>query len=259
MAKPLILAEGAGHSWDARRWQFRDLDFAVQPGEVMAVLGPNGCGKSTLLRVTAGLRAASRGRVTVTGRTALVPQDFARAFPYRVIDMVLMGRARHIGLLRMPGRQDREAAMEALSVIGLADLAGAHFDALSGGQRQMVLITRAIVAEPAALLLDEPASALDLGNQDQVLALARRLADRGLAVMMTTHQPNHALAIADKALLMLPDAAPVFGPCPEILTEDRIATLYGLPVRIVGIQNGSRAHRAVVPLYGDRPQPSGRA
>ncbi len=241
MAEPLIHARGVGHSSDRDRWQFRDLDFAVRPGEVLAVLGPNACGKSTLLRVTAGLRAASRGQIALKGRVALVPQDFARAFPYRVIDMVLMGRARHIGLLRMPGRRDHDAAMEALSVIGLADRAEAHFDALSGGQRQMVLISRAIAAQPAALLLDEPASALDLGNQDLVLSLVR-----GLAVVMTTHQPNHALAVADKALLILPEGA-VFGPCRQILTAPRIAALYGLPVEVIELQ-GNR--RAVVPLYG---------
>ena len=249
MAEPLILAERAEHSYDGRRWQFRELGFAVRPGEIMAVLGPNGCGKSTLLRVAAGLRPPTGGRIAVSGRAALVPQDFARAFPYRVIDMVLMGRARHIGLLRMPGRRDREAAMQALSVIGLADRAEAHFDALSGGQRQMVLIARAIAAEPAALLLDEPASALDLGNQDRVLSLARVLADRGLAVMMTTHQPNHALAVADKALLMLPQGPPAFGPCREILTEARIGALYGLPVKILDYRQGKRVCRAVVPLY----------
>ncbi|MDO5640845.1 MAG: ABC transporter ATP-binding protein [Paracoccus sp. (in: a-proteobacteria)] len=250
MAEPPIRAEGAAHSWDGARWQFRDLDFTVQAGEILAVLGANASGKSTLLRVAAGLRAPTQGRIATRGTVALVPQDFARAFPYRVIDMVLMGRARHIGLLRMPGHRDREAALEALSVIGLVDMAEAQFDALSGGQRQMVLIARAIASEPAALLLDEPASALDLGNQDRILNLVRALADQGLAVMMTTHQPNHALAIADTALLMLPNAAPAFGPCQDILTESRIAALYGLPVRIVSFQNGSRAHRAVVPLYG---------
>ena len=177
MAEPLIRAEGVAHSWDGSRWQFRDLDFAVRRGEVTAVLGANGCGKSTLLRVATGLRAPTRGRITVAGSAALVPQDFARAFPYRVIDMVLMGRSRHIGLLRMPGRRDREIAMEALALIGFADKAEERFDALSGGQRQMVLIARAIAAEPSALFLDEPASALDLGNQDRVLRLVRRLAE----------------------------------------------------------------------------------
>ncbi|KGJ10153.1 ABC transporter ATP-binding protein (plasmid) [Paracoccus versutus] len=249
MAEPLIRAEGAAHSWDGTRWQFRDLDFAIAAGQVAAVLGANGCGKSTLLRVATGLRAPTRGRITVAGTAALVPQDFARAFPYRVIDMVLMGRARHIGLLRMLGSRDREIALEALAVIGLADKAAERFDALSGGQRQMVLIARAIAAEPAALFLDEPASALDLGNQDRVLRLVRRLADRGLAVVMTTHQPNHALAVADTALLMLPEGA-VFGPCHEALTESRIEMLYGLPVKILDVQAEERGFRSVVPLYG---------
>lgn len=259
MAEPLILAEGAGHSWDGDRWQFRDLGFAVRAGEVVAVLGANGCGKSTLLRVAAGLRAPTAGRVVTGGTAALVPQDFARAFPYRVIEMVLMGRARHVGLLRMPDRRDQELAMQALGTIGLAHLAESRFDALSGGQRQMVLIARAIASEPAVLLLDEPASALDLGNQDRVLSLVRVLADRGLAVMMTTHQPNHALAVAGKALLMLPQGRAVFGPCAKVLTEERIGALYGLPVRIVDLDANGRALRSVVPLYGRGQEDQGRA
>lgn len=252
MAEPVIRAQAAAHSWDGSRWQFQDLGFAVNPGQVLAVLGANGCGKSTLLRVAAGLRAPTRGRISVMGTAAWVPQDLERSFSYRVIDMVLMGRARHIGLLRLPGQQDHARAMQALAMIGLADKAEASFNALSGGQRQMVLIARAIAAEPAALFLDEPASALDLGNQNRVLNLIRQLADRGLAVVMTTHQPNHAFTIADRALLMFPQAA-VFGPCDEVLTEPRIEALYGLPVRIVDHRQDDRVRRAVLPLYGPAP------
>lgn len=246
----LITARDAAHSYDGGHWQFRALDFAVPGGKIMAVLGANGCGKSTLLRVAAGLRPASRGRIAIRGTAALVPQDFARAFPYRVIDMVLMGRARHVGLLSQPGRRDRQAAMEALALIGLADRAQENFDALSGGQRQMVLIARAIAAEPAVLLLDEPASALDLGNQDRVLGLVRRLADGGLAVVMTTHQPNHALAIADSALLMQPGGQAAFGPLAEILTEERLERLFGLAVRVLELPLNEGSFSTVVPVYG---------
>ncbi|MFV0361231.1 ABC transporter ATP-binding protein [Tropicimonas sp.] len=244
-----VRAYRAAHSWDGRIWQFRDLDFTVHPGEVMAILGPNGRGKSTLLRVAAGLLHPDGGRVEITGSAGLVPQDFARPFPYRVLDMVLMGRARHIGLLRMPGRHDRAAALAALEVIGMAHKARHRFDELSGGERQLVLIARAIAGEPAILLLDEPAAALDLRNQDRVLSLMRRLADEGLSVIFTTHQPNHCLAVADSALLMLPDATVIFGETHAVLTDRQLTRLYGLPVRMVEIRDRARRHQAMVPLF----------
>jgi iron complex transport system ATP-binding protein len=244
-----VAAHGVGHSYDGRLWQFRDLDFSVQAGAVLAVLGPNGRGKTTLLRVAAGLRRPTHGRIATTGAIGLVPQDFARSFPYSVIDIVLMGRARHVGLLRMPGRKDREAARAALATTGMDDKAERSFDSLSGGERQLVLIARAIAGEPATLLLDEPAAALDLRNQDRVLTLLRRLADDGLAIVFTTHQPNHALAIADSALMMLPERPAAFGRCRDILTDDHLAALYGLPVRTLTFDDGGQARRAVVPLY----------
>lgn len=244
-----VQARQAAHSWDGKSWQFRELDFTVRPGEVMAILGPNGRGKSTLLRVAAGLLRPDGGKVEINGAVGLVPQDFARSFPYQVLDMVLMGRARHIGMLRMPGRHDRAAALAALDVIGMAHKARHRFDELSGGERQLILIARAIAGEPATLLLDEPASALDLRNQDRVLSLIRRLADEGLSVIFTTHQPNHCLAVADSALLMLPDAPAAFGPTCNVLTDRQLTTLYGLPVRMVELRDQARRHQAMVPLF----------
>jgi iron complex transport system ATP-binding protein len=246
-----VAAHGAGHSYDGRAWQFRDLDFAVRAGEVAAVLGPNGRGKTTLLRVGAGLRKPTLGRIATSGVVGLVPQDFARTFPYSVLDIVLMGRARHVGLLAMPGKRDRDAALAALAVTGMTAFAERGFDSLSGGERQLVLIARAIAGEPATLLLDEPASALDLKNQDRVLSLIRRLADDKLAIVFTTHQPNHALAVADSVLLMPPEAPAAFGPCRDVLTDTRLAQLYGLPVQTLAFEAAGRARRAIVPLYSE--------
>lgn len=239
----------AGHSYDGRAWQFRDLDLRVRAGEVLAVLGPNGRGKTTLLRVAAGLKRPTSGHVAASGTLGLVPQDFARTFPYTVADIVLMGRARHVGLLSMPGKRDREAAAAALAVTGMTAFAERNFDSLSGGERQLALIARAIAGEPATLLLDEPASALDLGNQDRVLSLLRRLADDGLTIVFTTHQPNHALAIADSVLIMPPDAPALAGPTGEVLTDTRVAALYGLPAATLGFEAAGRQRRAIVPLY----------
>lgn len=243
----------AGHSYDSERWQFRALDFDLRAGEITAILGPNGRGKSTLLRVLAGLLQPTSGLVTPNPRTGFVPQEFSGAFPYSVLDIVLMGRARHIALFGTPGAVDVEKAMAALEATGMADYAARSIGSLSGGERQLVLIARALAGENDVLLLDEPASALDLKNQDIVLSLLGRLADgQKLAIAFTTHQPNHATAIADKVLLMLPDTQTLFGPTDTVMTEASLEALYGVPVRAVSLGSSERAETAFVPLFHQR-------
>ena len=245
--------EGASHSYDGKRWQFRDLDFALSAGEITAILGPNGRGKSTLLRVLAGLLQPTIGNMVLSSHTGFVPQEYSGSFSYSVLDVVLMGRARHIGLFRTPRKVDVEKAMEALAATGMADYAQRNIDALSGGERQLVLIARALAGENAVLLLDEPASVLDLKNQDVVLSLLGRLADReGLAIAFTTHQPNHALAVADKVLLMLDQARTVFGTADDVMTETNLEALYGIPVRSTKLGNGERMETVFVPLFRQR-------
>jgi len=254
-----LRVEAASQSYDGKRWQFRDLDLDLRAGEITVILGPNGRGKSTLLRVLAGLLKPSAGSVTLNPRTGFVPQEFSGSFPYSVLDVVLMGRARHIGLFQTPRRIDVEKAMEALHLTGMADYSHRHIDALSGGERQLVLIARALAGENAVLLLDEPASALDLKNQDIVLSLLATLADRqGLAIAFTTHQPNHAVAVADKVLLMLDRARTVFGATENVMTEDNLEALYGIPVRSATLGNGELVETAFVPLFRQRDRKGNR-
>jgi len=230
----MIAIRDAGHSYDGRRWQFRRLNLGVAAGEIIAILGPNGRGKSTLLRAIVGLNRPTEGSIRTNGLVSFVPQDFSTAFPYTVLDIVLMGRARHVGALRSPGRRDTEIARGALDALGLADFAERPFEALSGGERQLVLIARALATECPILLLDEPASALDLRNQDLVLGFIGKLAGvQGLTVLFSTHQPNHALAVANRALLMSEGDRHLIGGLSEALTEANLATLYQLPVRQV--------------------------
>lgn len=243
----------ASQSYDGERWQFLDLDFELSAGEIVAILGPNGRGKSTLLRVLAGLQKPTSGTIQLNERTGFVPQEFSGSFPYSVLDVVLMGRARHIGLFQMPRKADVEKAMEALEATGMADYAQRSIDALSGGERQLVLIARALAGENAVLLLDEPASALDLKNQDVVLSLLGELADRQeLAIAFTTHQPNHAVAVADTVLLMLDQAKAVFGSTGDVMTEANLEALYGIPVRSATLGNGELMETAFVPLFRQR-------
>lgn len=250
MADAAIRIERAGHSYDGRRWQFRDLDLDVRAGEVVAVLGPNGRGKSTLLRAVAGLYGPTEGRIRTFGAIGLVPQSFTPAFSYSAFDIVLMGRARHVHLLATPGRRDREIAATAFADLGIEALAERPFDRLSGGERQLVLIARALAGETPILLLDEPAAALDFAHQDRVIGLVRDIADdRGLAVLVTTHHPDHALAIADRVLLMTGDGGQVIGPAEEVLSEDELGRLYGLPVRRLDFRVDGIERTALVPVF----------
>lgn len=231
------------------RWLFRGLDLDLAPGRIGAVLGPNGVGKTTLLRALLGRRAPDQGHVAGRRPIGYVPQRSETAFAYRVLDMVVMGRARHIGSLSSPGSRDRRIARSALERVGAGALSERTFDTLSGGERQLVLIARALAAEPGVLLLDEPASALDLSNQVRLLAHLRALArDDGLAILFTSHHPQHAGAIADDVALIAGDGSAAWGIAGDLLADDRLQALYGVPVRALNLVVEGRSVRTLVPI-----------
>lgn len=245
----LLETRGLSYRYGRGRWLFRGLDLQLPAGEILAVLAPNARGKTTLLKTLAGLHRPVEGEVI--GRdVGYVPQSHAPAFGLSVLDMVVMGRARHIRATRAPGRQDRVLALEALERIGVADLADRDYNALSGGQRQMVLIARALVSDCRVMTLDEPASALDLKNQARLLNCLRTLADQGMGIVMTTHHPDHALQIAERSLLFTSAEDSSVGPTRDQLSEKILSDLYGLDIALATTEVSGNKRRVIVPDFG---------
>lgn len=250
MAETLLRVEGLGFSWPGHNPLFHQLNLQLRRGEVLAVLGPNGRGKSTLMQLLLGTLPLQQGAVERGDGIGFVPQQFAAPFAYRVLDIVLMGRARCVGLFRAPSAEDHRLAKEALHSLDMLGFADREFGSLSGGQRQLVLIARALSMSCEVLMLDEPTSALDLHHQDRVLSLISHLArERQMAVMFSTHQPNHAHAVADRALLLGAAGQHQLGSCAEVLTAESLSPLFDLAIERVALQIDGRQFETLVPLY----------
>ena len=231
MAETLLQVSNLSFGWPGQPKLFQQLDLHLQRGEVLAVLGPNGRGKSTLMQLLLGALPLQQGSVVAHCGLGFVPQYFTPSFAYKVLDIVLMGRARHVGLFRSPSAEDHQLAKQALYSLDMLAFADREFGSLSGGQRQLVLIARALAMACEVLILDEPTSALDLHHQDRVLTMIDQLArERQMAVIFSTHQPNHAYAVADRALLLGAEGRHQLGCCQQVLTADNLAPLFHLPI-----------------------------
>jgi iron complex transport system ATP-binding protein len=250
MTEPAIRFEKLGHAYRADQWVFRGYSGSVFAGKVLGILGPNGRGKSTLLKALLGLITPTAGVVHIKGETAFVPQLFQAGFDYTLLDIVLMGRAKRIGLLSQPAQVDVDASMAALARFALADRAHLPFHELSGGQRQMAILARAITAEADILVLDEPTAALDFKNQIVILDWIQRLsAEDGLAIVFTTHHPEHAANVADQVLLMSSPDAFMCGPAEDVMTEKNLSDLYGVALKELTLEHQGRQLKTFMTLY----------
>lgn len=250
MSEQVISFENVGFAYSSNQWVLRGYSGGVERGKVLAILGPNGCGKTTLLKLLIGDTPPGEGTIQKRGQIAFVPQLFQVSFPYTVLDMVLMGRASHMGLFSIPSVKDKEVALLALERLKVADLADRPFDELSGGQRQLVIFARAIATEADILILDEPTSALDLKRQECILNWIEQLSQQeGLTVIFTTHYPHHAYAVADSVLLMLDKNDFCYGPTPEVMTERRLYELYGVHLKHLCFEHQGQVVKTFVPVY----------
>ncbi|KRE15892.1 ABC transporter [Bosea sp. Root381] len=223
-----------------------DIALSLARGEVLALLGPNGSGKTTLLKTLLGLLPPKGGSLTLDGRPlselspperaralGYVPQAHAGTFAFTVLSVVLMGRSAHAGLFAAPSARDRAIAHAMLERLGIERLAERPYTLISGGERQLALIARALAQEPAYVVLDEPTASLDFGNQGRVMSEIRRLAAEGLGALFTTHDPNQALRHADRVMMIRDGQALASGKAAELLTPERLRQLYGVPVETV--------------------------
>jgi iron complex transport system ATP-binding protein len=215
--------------------------LSIAKGEVLAILGANGVGKTTLLGAVVGLRRPSDGHAKCHGPIGFVPQLFHSTFAFSVLDIVLMGRARHIGLFGAPRAEDYEVAWKYLELMKVVHLRNRPFNELSGGQRQLVMIAQALSSECEILVLDEPCSALDYKNQSIVIDTLRDLNERmGLTILFSTHAPQHALEVASHALLMKDAASYRHGAVADVLTAANLSTLYDVAIaRAAFVEGGA--------------------
>ncbi len=236
------------------RTVFQGLSYALSKGQSLAILGPNGSGKTTTLKATLGHERLSSGTRFAPDMVGYVPQ-LASAMPrVSLLESVFLGRAARLGLFGQPNKADYDIAAACLDRVGMSAMAAADFSLLSGGERQLVVLARALATEAPVLILDEPTSALDLANQQRFLDLLTDIRrDNDRAVIFTTHDPNHALALADHVLLMMPGGRVIFGATDDVLTLEHLEALYGVRMRTVVFEDVKGKRReGVVPAFTGR-------
>lgn len=231
-----------------KRMVLNQLSFQVKAGTLVSVLGPNGVGKSTLFKCLLGLTHDYSGMVKINGKNvktmstkemakllAYIPQSHQTTFSYSVLDMVMMGTTHQLNAFSIPGKAEKQQAWDALEMLDLTDLADRPFTYLSGGEQQLVLIARALAQQAKILLMDEPTSSLDFGNQFRVLETVRQLTKHGYTVLLSCHNPQHAFQFSDQVMALKNGAVEAFGPPETVITKGLIENLYQMKVRVLDV------------------------
>lgn len=229
-----------------------NISFGLQRGELLCILGANGAGKTTMYRTVLGFIELLGGQVIIDGqdiselsrvqlarKIAYVPQYHTPPFPYSVSDVVLMGRNAHLPQFASPGKEDLKIAEQMMERMGITCLKGEVYTEVSGGERQMVLIARALAQQSDYILMDEPTANLDFGNQVRVLRILRDLAKEGIGICFTSHNPSHALNVGS-SVLAIKDSTHVYkGSAEQVITAEVLKDMYDVDAKIVCADDGT--------------------
>jgi iron complex transport system ATP-binding protein len=261
----LVDVHDASFSYGAHR-VFEKVSFTVDQGEIFCLLGPNGCGKTTLLDCILGFHACDSGSISICGRSSkqlrpahtarhmsYVPQKHESTFPYRVIDVVSMGRAAYLGIFQAPSRNDFCIAAEALERLGIEHLSDRPYTQLSGGESRLVMIARALVQKTPIIIMDEPTAHLDFHYELLIMEVITGLVrDSGISVIMATHFPNHAFyfqnnRVKTRVALLHNGSFLSVGSPDEVIDTGHLKSLYGVDTRIIALTTpGTMKH--IIPL-----------
>lgn len=232
---------------------FENINFSINKGDVLCILGPNGTGKTTLIKCLNGLHEIDSGEILVNGKNiktlsfsqiskyiGYIPQAHTPSFPFTVFDVVLMGRAPYLNLTQSPKKKDEKIAEKSLKTLGIYDLKDKEYTNLSGGERQLVFLARVLTQQPDILILDEPTSHLDFGNQIKLLEIVDMLAESGLSVIMSSHFPDHAFLSSTKVAIMKNKKFIDFGTPEDVVTEDNLKEAYSIDVKLIELDENRK-------------------
>lgn len=253
----LMQVSDASFSYDGQHNIFENINFSVEKGDVFCILGPNGTGKTTLIKCINGLMKLSSGKILfnekdiyslskseIAKNIGYIPQIHNSTFPFSVLDVVLMGRSPHLEMFASPGEKDIKIAEESLKTLNITHMRDVPYTEISGGEQQLVFLARILTQKPSILLLDEPTSHLDFGNQMRTLNIIEKLAKSGLSIVMSSHFPDQAFISANKVALMKGKNFIDLGSPEKVITEENMEEIYDIQVKIVDIEH----RKACIPL-----------
>jgi len=251
--KKLLEVDYISYGYNGSSPIVKDISFTIEKGELFTILGPNGAGKSTLLNCIAGLFEPTKGQILLDGedvtkiaprenakKIAYVPQSSVHAYGYSVRDYVAMGRAPHLGIFSMPNQDDYKIVDEAINMLEIDHFSNKSYTNISGGERQLANIARAIVQQPELIIFDEPTSALDYGNQLKIMRIVKQLSKQGYSIIMTTHNPDHPILLDGQVGVLNHDGYMKTGSVEEIMKEDILSEIYKTKLRLIHISELDR-------------------